>query len=64
MPVLLLIAGLVLLIAGGSWFTGAATVGIICLVLAVLFVAIPLLFGGMLMRGASRRMDKMMDGFR
>jgi hypothetical protein len=33
MQFLLLIAGLVLLLAGGSWFAGAATVGIICLVL-------------------------------
>lgn len=33
MQLLLLIAGLVLLLAGGSWFAGAATVGIICLVL-------------------------------
>jgi len=33
MQLLLLIAGLVLLIAGSSWFTGAATVGVICLVL-------------------------------
>jgi uncharacterized membrane-anchored protein len=40
MQLLLLIAGLVLLLAGGSWFAGAATVGIICL---VLFAVITLL---------------------
>lgn len=33
MQILLLIAGLILLLAGGSWFAGATTVGIICLVL-------------------------------
>ena len=31
MQILLLIAGLILLLAGGSWFAGASTVGIICL---------------------------------
>lgn len=32
MQLLLLIAGLVLLLVGGSWFTGAAAVGAICLI--------------------------------
>lgn len=32
MQILLLLAGLILLIVGGSWFAGAATVGVVCLV--------------------------------
>lgn len=32
MQLIMLLAGLVLVIAGSSWFTGATTVGIICLV--------------------------------
>lgn len=39
MSLVLLLAGLILLLAGGSWFAGATTVGVICLVVgAVLFV--------------------------
>lgn len=40
MQILLLIAGLILLLAGGSWFTGAAAVGIICLVLFAIITAV------------------------
>lgn len=32
---LLIVPGLILLLAGSSWFTGAATVGWICLALGV-----------------------------
>ncbi len=32
MLLLLVLAGLILMLAGGTWFTGAATVGLICLI--------------------------------
>jgi hypothetical protein len=35
MPFLLLIAGLILLLAGSGWFVGAATVGVILIVVSV-----------------------------
>ncbi len=40
MSFLLLIAGLILLLAGSSWFTGAATVGIILTVVGGLWVGL------------------------
>lgn len=59
----LIIAGLVLILAGGSWFTGAVTVGVICLIAGIALIVLPLLFGGMMMKGASKRMNRMMDDF-
>lgn len=50
----LLIAGLILVLAGGSWFTGAVTVGTICLVIAaVLFVIQIAAFAAVAKVGAS-----------
>lgn len=40
MQLLLLLAGLVLLLAGSSWFAGAATVGVICLVVFAIITLI------------------------
>lgn len=46
MQIILLIAGLILLLAGGSWFAGATTVGIVLLaVFAVVTIIQLLMFG-------------------
>ena len=37
------IAGLILLLAGSSWFSGAHTVGVICLVAGLILEVLPLL---------------------
>lgn len=37
------IAGLILLLAGSSWFTGAATVGWILLIVGGIFTVVPIL---------------------
>ena len=50
-----LIAGLVLLIAGSSWFSGAATVGVILTAVGGFFVALPLLLILAAVIGLSRR---------
>lgn len=56
-----LVAGLILVLAGGSWFTGAVTVGtillVICAVLLVVQVA-GLLLAGRAIRNIDRRFDR------
>lgn len=52
------IAGLILLLAGSSWFAGAHTVGVICLAAGVIVEVIPfvwfaVVYGGDLLRGRS-----------
>lgn len=58
MQVLLLIAGLILVLAGGSWFAGATTVGVICLVLfgiATLVQILAVLAASKVVRSPRRR---------
>lgn len=40
MQIILLLAGLILLLVGSAWFTGAATVGWICIAIFTLITAI------------------------
>ena len=43
MFLLLILAGLILMFAGGSWFAGATTVGLICLIMGGVWLAIQLI---------------------
>lgn len=55
MTILFLIAGLILLLAGGSWFTGAATVGVILTVIGALGIILPLIVAAFVVKQTNKQ---------
>lgn len=55
MTIPVLIAGLVLKLAGSHWFSGAGTVGLILIIVGAVGIALQLLLFGGVIAAASRR---------